>query len=348
MKDWQSALVTPTATIADAMTTLDNAALRIVLVVDAERKLLGTLTDGDIRRGLLARKGLDTAVTEVMNSQPKVGYSDWSLERLQRWMEKHQVLQLPILNEQGTVTRLETLQSLLSRPQYDNAVFLMAGGFGTRLRPLTQDCPKPMLEVGGKPILQVILEGFVNAGFQRFYISTHYKPEMITSHFGDGSHWGVDIRYVHEDKPLGTAGALGLLRAEQLSEPLFMMNGDLLTNLDYRKLLDFHQQCGGVATMCVRQHEFQIPYGVVRSDGHQATGIVEKPVSWYDVNAGIYLISPELIERVPLQQRIDMPDLLTQEIEQQRQVNVFPLQEYWLDIGRMEDFKRAQSEFEQL
>ncbi|CDI94752.1 phospho-sugar nucleotidyltransferase [Pseudomonas aeruginosa PA38182] len=224
----------------------------------------------------------------------------------------------------------------------------MAGGFGTRLRPLTHNCPKPLLKVGEKPILEIILERFIGAGFHRFFISTHYMPEMIREHFGDGSRWGVSIRYVHEETPLGTGGALGLLPHHEIDSPLFLMNGDLLTTLNFLNLLEFHTAHGGVATMCVREYEYHVPYGVVQSDGHRISSMVEKPVQKFFINAGIYLLSPGLVKSVKAGTRIDMPTLLEQEIERQQAVNMFPVHEYWLDIGRMEDFVRAQQEFASL
>lgn len=220
----------------------------------------------------------------------------------------------------------------------------MAGGFGKRLYPLTQDCPKPMLKVGGKPILELILQSLVDAGFHRFYISTHYLPEMIREHFGDGSKWKVSIQYVHEDEPLGTGGALGLLPAGAIELPMILMNGDLLTRVDYRSLLEFHQRHQGAATLCVSEYESQVPYGVIQSEGHRITQIVEKPIQRFFVSAGIYILSPELIGRVAPGRRIDMPTLLQQEIGAGREVSMFPVHEYWLDIGRMDDLRRAQED----
>lgn len=344
MKHWEAALVRPGMTLEKAIKVLDRAALRIVLVVDNQQKLLGTMTDGDLRRALIKHQPLDTAVENVMNPQPRVATLDWSRERLRHVMEQQQVLQLPIVDEQYRIIGLESLHELLNQQTQDNPVFLMAGGFGTRLRPLTNDCPKPMLKVGDKPILQVILESFVKAGFHLFYISTHYMPEMIRDHFGDGSQWGVSIQYIHEDEPLGTAGALGLLPKDEIDKPLFVMNGDLLTTLNFQSLLQFHEAHPASATMCVREYEYQVPYGVIESQGHHITSMVEKPLQRFFVNAGIYLLDPVLIQRISHNQRIDMPTVLENEIAGDRKVNMFPIHEYWLDIGRMEEFARAQKD----
>lgn len=344
MKRWQDTLIQPDATLQQAIQHMDSSAQGILLVTDAEHHLLGTVTDGDIRRALLKHMGLETAIHQVMNDQPRSASSEWSRSRLLALMEQQQLLHLPIVDHLSRVTGLETLQRLLDKRQLENPVFLMAGGFGTRLRPLTHNCPKPMLKVGGKPILELILQNFIDAGFYRFFISTHYMPEIIQDHFGDGHQWGVDIRYIHEETPLGTAGALGLLPHDEMDMPMFLMNGDLLTRLDYRSLLEFHLQHQATATMCVREYEHQIPYGVIESDGHCITTITEKPVQHFFINAGIYLLSPDLIKSVSPGTHIDMPALLQQSIDKGQQVNMFPIHEYWLDIGRMEDFRRAQDE----
>jgi len=344
MKQWESTLIGPETTLEDAIATLDREALRIVMIVNAERHLLGTLTDGDVRRALLKHLALDAPVGEVMCATPRTAARDWSKERILADMEKYQLLQLPVVDQEGRVIGLETLHELLNKRHRDNPVFLMAGGFGTRLQPLTHNCPKPLLKVGEKPILELILENFINAGFYRFFISTHYMPEMIREHFGDGSRWGVNIRYIHEEEPLGTGGALGLLPHDEIDQPLFMMNGDLLTTLNFQNLLEFHQDHSGVATMCVREYEHCVPYGVIQSDGHRIRSMVEKPVHRFFINAGIYLLSPELVRSVTPGTCIDMPTLLEQQITGGKDVNMFPVHEYWLDIGRMEDFQRAQTD----
>ena len=345
MKNWESALIGPQASLEQAISTMDSSALRIAIVVDEQRRLLGTLTDGDVRRALLRHLPLDIPVSQVMCATPQVAQQDWSRERVLAVMEGTQLLQLPVVDMEGRVVGLETLHGLLDKRLLNNPVFLMAGGFGTRLHPLTQDCPKPLLKVGDKPILELILESFINAGFHRFFISTHYLPEMVREHFGDGKRWGVSIRYTHEETPLGTGGAVGLLPHDEINEPMLMMNGDLLTTLNYRDLLAFHNEHESIATMCVREFEYQVPYGVVQSEGHLIRSMVEKPIHKFFVNAGVYVLSPELVKSIPPDTRVDMPTKLEQAIAAGRDVTMFPVHEYWLDIGRMEDFKRAQIEF---
>ncbi len=344
MNNWKTVAVRPFTPLETAIATLDTGGLRIVIVTDDNDVLLGTVTDGDVRRALLRRQSMTTPVSEIMCATPQVAEVHWTREKMLAVMESTRLLQLPVVDPQRRVVGIETLHDMLDRKRIDNPVFLMAGGFGKRLYPLTQDCPKPMLKVGDRPILELILQGFADAGFYRFYISTHYLPEVIREHFGDGSRWNVSIQYVHEDSPLGTGGALGLLPHDEIDLPIVLMNGDLLTRVDYRSLLEFHQRHSGAATLCVREYESQVPYGVIQSEGHRITQIVEKPVQRFFISAGIYMLSPELIRRVAPGERIDMPTLLEQEISAGRDVNMFPVHEYWLDIGRMDDFHRAQEE----
>lgn len=348
MKNWKSTLIAPGVPLESAIATMDHSALRIAVVVDGDGRLLGTLTDGDVRRALLKRLPLSTPVEQVMCAVPQRAVAGWARERVLALMQEHDLLQVPIVDADGRVVGLETLHGVLERRIRDNPVFVMAGGFGTRLHPLTHDCPKPMLKVGDRPILQIILERLIESGFHRFFFSTHFMPEVIQRHFGDGSKWGVSIRYVHEPEPLGTGGAVGLLPKDEIDAPVLLVNGDLLTTLDYRGLLDFHDASGSVATMCVGQYEHQIPYGVIESVGSRLVSMVEKPVQRAFINAGIYVLSPDFVRDVPAATRVDMPALLENVLARGRQVSVFPLHEYWLDIGRIEDFHRAQHDVQRV
>lgn len=348
MKPWRKALVNSSVTLEQSIQVLDKAAMRIALIVGEDDKLLGTLTDGDVRRALLKHLPLNTPVTEVMNTQPKTAEQDWTESRVLAMLEQYELLQIPLVDSEGRVIGLANLHDILNKHRHDNPVFLMAGGFGTRLRPLTNNCPKPMLKVGDKPILEQILLNFVEAGFHRFYISTHYMPEAIRDYFGEGEKWGVSIQYVHEEEPLGTGGALGLLPHDEIDQPLFLMNGDLLTSLNLHSFLEFHERQNGVATMCVREYEHQVPFGVITSEGTLIKSMVEKPVHRFFVNAGIYLLDPTLVKSVAPGTRIDMPTLLEKEIDGGKAVNMFPIHEYWLDIGRMDDFNKAQTEVQGL
>ncbi len=344
---WKNIIIKPDQPIKDAMRLIDSEALRIVLVTSSEDKLIGVVTDGDIRRGLLNNLDINSPVSLVMNTSPvtlQVGSSEAKVKRL---MEEKDLLAIPILKDE-MVVELKTIQEHKEKILYDNPVFLMAGGFGKRLRPLTDNTPKPLLKIGDKPILEIILQKFIDSGFYDFFISTHFMPEKITKYFGDGSKWNVNIRYVHEDKPLGTGGALGLLPKISSDHPLILMNGDILTNVNFNKILDFHNSEDAIATMCVREHEFQIPYGVVTGEGAKITSMMEKPINRCFINAGIYVLNKEITGLVKENERVDLPILLEKAIKQDKKVTMCPIHEYWLDIGRMEDFNRAQVDIKNL
>ena len=341
--DWKNILIKADQPIRDALQLIDSESLRIALVVDDELRLLGVVTDGDVRRGLLNNLSITSPVSMVMHTKPLTAKLGTARKELVKFMEKEQLLAIPLM-EEDKVAGLETLQRVGQYSKYQNPVFLMAGGFGTRLRPLTDNCPKPLLKVGDKPILEIVLNSFIKAGFVNFYISTHYLPEMIREHFGDGSKWNVKISYVHEELPLGTGGALGLLPADIPDLPLILINGDVLTNVDFERVLEFHNKHQAAATMCVRDYEYQVPFGVINGEGNKIISMVEKPVQRFFVNAGIYVISSQIRRSVQENSRIDMPSLLEQFIAQQHNVLMFPIHEYWLDIGRIEDYNRAQTD----
>jgi len=341
MEQWRQILIGPEQSVRDALELLNKTALRIALVISTEQRLLGVVTDGDIRRGLLRNCSLASPVSDVMNAEPVTADSSATRRELTRLMNKHGILSVPLLQD-GRIVGIELLHQRELSPRYENPVFLMAGGFGTRLRPLTDDCPKPLLKVGEKPILEIVLQSFIRCGFRNFYISLHYMPEQIQQYFGDGSRWNVSIKYIYEQSPLGTGGALGLLPADLPDLPLILMNGDLLTTVDFEQLLQFHEKNGADATMCVRDYEYQVPFGVISGDGNKVTAIVEKPVQRLFVNAGIYVINPAVRKKVASNQRIDMPTLLENSIAADKNVLMFPVHEYWLDIGRIDDYQRAQ------
>lgn len=345
---WKNVLIKPISTLRDALEIINNEALRVALVVDEENHLQGVVTDGDIRRGLLKNLSLATDITQVMNVSPLTAEIGTPRDELIAIMESKGILSIPLLCK-GKVVGLEVLQGIFSQPIYENPVFLMAGGFGTRLRPLTDTCPKPMLKIGNKPILETVICSFIKSGFVNFYISTHYMPEKIEQYFGDGSGLGVNITYVYEESPLGTGGALGLLPKDLPKElPLIIMNGDILTKVDFQRLLAFHLASSADATICVREYDYQIPYGVIKGEGNKITSMVEKPIQRFFVNAGIYVVSPQVVQSVPANHYVDMPTLLEQHMNERENVLMFPIHEYWLDIGRMDDFNRAQIEIHTL
>ena len=341
--NWKNIAVKPSFSIRDCWKQLDNGALRFVVVVDEDDRLLGVVTDGDIRRSLLGGRELSDKIENVMNRKPIVASPKLSKRDLIELMEKHGVLALPLVDEERVVGVVE-LQKLLQVPQVENPVFIMAGGFGTRLRPLTDNCPKPMLQVGGRPLLETLIRSFKRKGFRNFYISTHYLPEIIRDYFGNGSSLGVNISYVHEEQPLGTGGALGLLPPSMPDLPLIMINGDILTSVDFRALLDFHAKNGAHATICVRSHEITIPYGVIEGEGIDIASMAEKPTYRYFVNTGIYAVSPDVYRSVGIGTKIDMPTLLQARMRSGLSVKKMPSHEYWLDIGRVDDFNKAQAD----
>jgi dTDP-glucose pyrophosphorylase/predicted transcriptional regulator len=340
---WQEILVSPDTSMEETIAIIDKGALKLALVVDADCQLLGVVTDGDIRRALIKHLSMASKIEEVMHRTPLIAPPNTSRATLLNMMNAKGLTAIPIV-ENDVVIGLETLQKVMDAKRYDNPVFLMAGGFGTRLKPLTDNCPKPLLKLGDKPILETILENFITSGFHQFYISTHYMPEAIQQHFGDGGKWGVDIHYVHENSPLGTGGSLGLLPADLPDLPVIMMNGDILTKIDFELLLEYHNQHQPVCTMCVREDEYQVPYGVVEADDCKIISLVEKPVHKYFINAGVYVVSQSMILSVNRNQRIDMTELIENSIVSDHYVAMFPVHEYWLDIGKMVDFYQAQKD----
>lgn len=341
---WKEILVLPEISIREAIQVLDKSAKQIVLVVDKNNRLVGTVTDGDIRRSILKGMSLEEPTQKIMNPDPTVAMIDESRESILALMQRKGLHHIPLVDENRCVIGLETLDELIKSRARENWVVLMAGGLGSRLSPLTDECPKPMLRVGNKPLLETILENFIEYGFHRFYISVNYMADVVKAYFGDGSRWGVDICYLHEDQRLGTAGALSLL-PQRPTEALLVMNGDVLTKVNFKQLLDFHSGHDAQATMCVREYDFQIPYGVVKIDNHRIAGIDEKPVQRFFVNAGIYVLEPAALDFILKGCYFDMPTLLEKLIEQKKETAVFPIREYWLDIGQLSDYDRANGDF---
>ncbi|VBB05532.1 nucleotidyl transferase [Lucifera butyrica] len=344
MIDWKRIAVTPVTTIRETLQIIDSGAMQIALVVDTENHLLGTVTDGDIRRGILKEIQLDEPVERIMNPHPTVARSFERRDIVLAIMKLKRLNHIPVIDDDGRIIQVETLQNLINMEEKENLVVLMAGGLGSRLRPLTDECPKPLLKVGGKPVLETILENFMEYGFRRFYLSVNYRADMIRDYFGDGSRWGVLIDYIHEDKRLGTAGALSLL-PEATEQPLLVMNGDLLTKVNFQQLIDFHSIHQAQATMCVREYNFQVPYGVVKIEQDRLTGIDEKPVKRFFVNAGIYVLDPKVLRFIPPGEFFDMPNLFKKIIDNNGETTAFPIREYWMDIGQMNDYERANGEF---
>lgn len=348
--NWKVAALSPTSTIRKVLEVIDNHALRIALIVDSDDILKGVVTDGDVRRGLLNGKTLNSNVSDIMTLNPFTCDKDASREELVHFMNNKNILAVPI-TDKGKVTGLATIDSENNyQEKIDNPVLIMAGGFGKRLRPLTDNCPKPMLEFCGKPLLETILLQFKKFGFSNFYISLHYLPEQIINYFGDGTKFGVNIKYVHEKKPLGTGGCLGLLPKDlDQNLPVIVCNGDILTTIDFRRLLEFHNDKSATSTICVREYEYKIPYGVISGKDGLITNMAEKPSYYYFVNAGIYCISPKIINSVDIDEKIDLPTILKNYLTTtNNKTLMFPIHEYWLDIGSINDFNRAQQDAKSL
>ncbi len=345
MKNLETNFMAPTDDIRGAIAAIERSTEKIALVVDDERKLVGTVTDGDIRRAILKGAQLTDPVARIMNTSPRVGRVGDDREPLIDLLRRNVCRHVPIVDEEGRVVSMESLQEYVDYGHHDNWVVIMAGGLGKRLRPLTEAVPKPMLLVGEHPILQIIIESFRNQGFRQFFVSLNYLGEMIRSHFGDGSKWGVNIRYLNEEKPLGTAGALSLL-PERAEKPLIVMNGDILTKVDFRQLLHFHEEHKAQATTCVRDYFVEVPFGVVDNDGHRIRGLREKPNHRFLVNAGIYTLQPDALEFIPRNESFDMPMLIETLVGRGQHACLFPIREYWIDVGRMDEFDRARTEFD--
>jgi dTDP-glucose pyrophosphorylase len=339
-----SILISAKVTALEALSVIDRGASQIALVVDERHCLLGTLTDGDIRRGLLHGATLETPVDQLMNRRFRFVHSSDDQAAVLEMMRREVLRQIPVLDEEGRVVQLLLLQELLSPPQLSNAVVIMAGGKGTRLRPHTENCPKPMLPVGDQPMLEILLEQCIASGFRRFYLSVNYLKEQIIDHFADGSRWGVSIDYLVENEPLGTAGSLQLL-PDVLIEPFLVLNGDVLTRLNPSQLLRFHSEHQAQATLCVREHELTVPFGVVQTNGVELAGFDEKPTYRHLVNAGVYVINPQLLSLLPPHQATDMPTLLQAAQQVGHRVAVCPIHEYWIDVGRPETLQQAHREW---
>ena len=344
MKDIEKIKISATSSIEQALKVIDAGGVKIALVVDNDNKLLGTLGDGDIRRGLLRKIKLSDTIENVYYKKPIIAKRGSSKESLLNLCSINEVSQLPIIDINGKVIDLFTIDEELIKKQHENHVVLMVGGLGARLKPLTENIPKPMLNVGGQPILKTIVKGFVDNGFTNITMCLGYMSNVIEDYFKDGSDFGANIKYIVEERRMGTAGALSLIK-EKIDKPFFVMNGDLITNINYEQMLDFHEEQNSKATMCVREYDIQVPYGVVNVINEDIVSIEEKPIHSFFINAGVYLLDPECINLIPKDEFYDMPSLFEKMILTDKKTISFPLKEYWLDIGRVSDYERANLEY---
>lgn len=347
MKAWERTLVGPDTTLREALATIDHVGSQTALVVDGNRRLLGTLTDGDVRRALLKGLTLEDKVSAAMYLTPTVAREGDDHAAIVARMRELRLHHLPLLNAGGIVVGMAVVDDFLAAPERDSWVVIMAGGLGSRLQQLTRDTPKPMLRVGSRPLLETILRGFSAQGFRRFYFAVNYKAEQIERHFGNGSEFGVEIHYLREQQRLGTAGALSLLPMVP-SQPIIVTNADLLTKVDCGAMLDEHAESGADATMAVREYEMQVPFGVVREREGRIETIEEKPLQHFTVSAGIYVLAPQVLQLVPPDTYFDMPSLFAAVTEAQMHARCHHIDGYWLDIGRLHDYERANLDFNEV
>jgi dTDP-glucose pyrophosphorylase len=337
---WRKALLPAEATLQQAIRNLNDTSLQIALVVSPGNILLGTLTDGDIRRGLLRGLDLSSSISKIIVREPLVAPPQLGRDAVLQLMRANKIHQLPIVDESRRVMGLHLWDDLMVPRQRTNLMVIMAGGQGTRLRPHTENCPKPMLPVAGKPMLEHILERARAEGFHRFMLAVHYLGSVIEKHFGDGSRWQVQIDYLREESPLGTAGAIALLNPRP-EAPFVVSNGDVLTDIRYGELLDFHCRHRAAATMAVHLHEWQHPFGVVRTRGVDIIGFEEKPITRNHISAGIYALNPGVLDVLAPGEPCDMPALFGLLQERSARTIVYPMHEPWLDVGRVDDLTRA-------
>lgn len=337
---WKMTLLAADASIQQAIGNLDASGLQIAMVVGTDGKLAGTLTDGDIRRGLLRGMALASPIKDIIQREPLVVPPHMDRDAVLALMRTSKIQHLPVVGEDHTIIGLRIWDELLEAQRRDNVMVVLAGGKGTRLRPHTENCPKPMLPVRGKPMLEHIVDTAKREGFTRFVFAINYLGQQIEDYFADGSRWQVDISYIRESSPLGTAGALGLLRPRP-GEPVLVTNGDLITDVRYAELLDFHLQHRADATMAVRAHEWQNPFGVVQTEGMNIVGFEEKPVWRSHINAGIYVLEPAALDAVGENEHCDMPTLFDRLRARSQKTIVFHMHEPWLDVGRPNDLELA-------
>ena len=332
------------ASIKEALEVIDKGAIKVAVVLSDDGLLLGMLNDGDIRRALLKGMSLGDSIAGIINKHPVVANINDTKERILELANEKKLHQIPIISN-GKLIGIQDIREFLAPKNKPNKVILMVGGLGTRLRPLTNDVPKPMLDVGNKPILHTIVENFAKYGYTDIIMCVNYKSEIIKEYFGNGDKFGVKIEYVLENQRMGTAGALSLLQ-KRPKDDFFVMNGDLLTNVNFEYLHEYHKDSNALASICIRKYEMQVPYGVVNVRANKVTSIEEKPTQSFFVSAGIYMFSPIVLDFIPKGVFYDMPTLLGELLKQGFAVYPFFIREYWLDIGKMDEYRRANDEYE--
>ena len=343
MRDWRAAKVSPEDSLLKTMAVINQTTYGMALVVDEQDHLLGAVVDGDIRRAVLGNMSLDTPLEKVMKRNPVTAPQGHAAEVYLDLMLSNNIQQLPLLGEEGKVLGIVLLKDLHAELAGGLKAVIMAGGLGTRLQPLTNSQPKPMLSVGEKPIMEHVLDRLRKSGIREVVVSTHYKSELIQDRFSDGASCGLEINYTREEHRLGTIGSLRLLR-NQLREPFLVVNGDVLTTLDFSAIHHFHHAQKADMTIAVKKQSFHVPYGVVKVEREWVLGLEEKPSFSMFINAGIYLINPDVIELIPDGVAFDAPELIDKLISLRMRVSAFPVLEYWIDIGKPADYEKANTD----
>jgi len=337
---WRKAIMPTESTIQQAISNLDRFGLKIVVVVNENGELQGTISDGDIRRGLLKGLDLSSPIEAVIHRNAFVVTPGLGRETVMQLMVANKIQQVPVVNEEQHVVGLHLWDEITTTPNRSNLMVIMAGGKGTRLHPHTQNCPKPLVKVAGKPILDHIIERAKLEGFSHFVLAINHLGHMIEDYYGNGEHLGLKIDYLREESPLGTAGALSLLNPLP-NEPFVVTNGDVISDIRYGELLDFHIRQEATATMAVRLHELQNPFGIVQMKGIEITGFEEKPVIRSHINAGVYTLSSEVLVELNKDIHCDMPTLFERLQAKNKRTVAYPMHEPWLDVGRPDDLKHA-------
>lgn len=333
------------ASIIEALRLIDKNAKGILIVVDEEGKVLGTITDGDIRRAILKDISVNTSIKELYNKNSTFAFANTTKNELKKLFINKKLKFIPVVDGFSRLIGYYELDDFIDycSIEKDNPVIIMAGGLGTRLKPLTDNMPKPMLKVGNKPILQTIIEQFREYGFRNIFIAVNYKSEMIKNYFRDGKDFDVSITYIEEKKRLGTAGAIKLAE-KYLNNQAIVINGDILTNINFHNLLKYHADNNFSMTIGSRQYEMQVPYGVLNVNDTKVMSLQEKPVYSYVVSGGVYVLNPEATKYIPENEYYDITELINRLIEHNEAIGSFPIKDYWMDIGKIEDYYKANDE----
>ncbi|MBU3126092.1 nucleotidyltransferase family protein [Clostridium tagluense] len=331
------------STIKEAMVVIDKNLTGGALVVNENNELVGTITDGDIRRAILKEASISDSIENTYFKNFKFVTEEHSKKKAKEYMLSNKIRQVPVIDKDKKLIDLYFLDDIISYEKKDNYVFILAGGLGTRLRPLTETVPKPMLTVGDKPILELIIEQFKEYGFTNFIISLNYKGEIIEDYFKNGSEFGVKIEYIKETKKLGTAGSIALVK-EKFTKPFIVINGDILTGIDFEKFLNHHIKNNFNITVGVRNYEINVPYGVLVTDNMLIESLEEKPTYKFHINGGVYVVNPEIVKYIKEDEVYNMTDLIEDAMNNDYTSGIYEITEYWKDIGQIEDYRKANTD----